>query len=313
MRGGVILSGLLHFSVLMAVVLGLPDLFKRDLEVAPPIAVEIASIDELTRPRPAPVPKPAPEIVEPEPEPEEIPEAPPPPPQPAASEPPPPPPEAPQQEAKLFDAAPPEPEPEPEPEPLPLPPEPKVEPEPEPKKEEPKVAPAPKPSKKPAVKLAKKPEPKKEEKKKKPEPDRLASILKNVEKLQEDTPTRRQPEPEQAAPQRASSISSQPMSVSEIDAVRQQIYPCWSPPVGAPNAEELAVEVRLFLNQDGSLRDARALDEGRMRRDRFYRAAADAAVRAVHRCTPLKKLPVKKYSEWSQMVLNFDPSEMLGQ
>lgn len=311
MRGGMISSTLLHLGVLVILVIGLPD-FGRDLEVAPPIPVEIATIDELTRPKPSKTPKPQPKAAEPE-EPQEIPEAPPPPPRQAAPPPPPPPAPAPEpQQAELPKPAPPEPAPEPEPEPLPLPePEAKPEPKEEVKKEEPKPQPpAPRPNRKPQVKLAQKPEKKKEE----PKVDQLAQILKDVEKLKEEEPaTRRERTQEPPRAQQQTSLSSLPMSLSEIDAVKQQIWPCWSPPVGAPQAEKLAVKIKLYLNQDGSLQRAQFVDGLRIGGDRFYRIAAEAAMRAVRRCTPLQRLPPKKYSEWREMTLNFDPSEILGQ
>ena len=311
MRGGMISSTLLHLAVLVVIAIGLPD-FGRDLEVAPPIPVEIATIDELTRPKPSETARPLPKAVEPPEEPQEIPQAPPPPPRQAAPPPPPPPAPAPpapepQQQAALPEPTPPAPEPEPEPLPLPEP-EAKPEPEEEAKEELKPEPPAPRPNRKPQVKLAKKPE-----KKEEPKVDPLASILQNVEKLKDEQPARRQEKTEEPRPQATAALPSQPMTVSERDAIMQQIIPCWNPPVGAPNAEELIVEISASLNQDGSLQRAQVVDGLRLGRDRFYRAAAEAALRAVKRCTPLQRLPVRKYSEWRQMTLVFDPSEMLGQ
>ena len=310
MRGGMIASTLMHLAVLVVLAIGLPD-FGRDLEVAPPIPVEIATIDELTRPKPSKTQKPEPKVAELE-EPQEIPDAPPPPPRQATPPPPPPPEPAPEppQEAKLPDPTPPEPTPEPEPEPLPLP-EPEAKPEPKEEVKKKAEPPAPRPNRKPRVKLAKKPETKK---KKEPEVSGLDQILKNVEQLKEDESARRRVQPkERSQPQQQVSLSSLPMSLSEIDAVKQQIWPCWSPPVGAPGAEKLAVKVKLWLNQDGSLQRAQIVDGLRLGGDRFYQVAAEAAMRAVRRCTPLQRLPPKKYSRWREMTLNFDPSEILGQ
>ena len=36
-----------------------------------------------------------------------------------------------------------------------------------------------------------------------------------------------------------------------------------------------------------------------------------SAVRAVHKCSPLKNLPPEKYGSWREMEINFDPKEML--
>ncbi|NBO19672.1 MAG: energy transducer TonB, partial [Proteobacteria bacterium] len=51
---------------------------------------------------------------------------------------------------------------------------------------------------------------------------------------------------------------------------------------------------------------------GKYQSDPFYRAAADAAVRAVQRCSPLTGLPSDKYETWKQMELRFDPKYMLN-
>ena len=50
-----------------------------------------------------------------------------------------------------------------------------------------------------------------------------------------------------------------------------------------------------------------------MIRDRFYRAAAESAMRAVQndKCSPLK-LPPDKYDRWKEITLTFDPSKMVG-
>ena len=106
----------------------------------------------------------------------------------------------------------------------------------------------------------------------------------------------------------------QPMTVSEIDAVKLQIRRCWILPAGANHAEGLVVKVRLFLHPDGSLsRQPEIVDAERMLKpgQEFYRAAAESAVRAVLKCEPLR-MPAKKYERWREMVLTFDPSEMLG-
>ena len=99
-----------------------------------------------------------------------------------------------------------------------------------------------------------------------------------------------------------------PFTLTETDAVMAQVAQCWNIPMGAPNDEAMIVELRVFLNSDGSLRRAEPVDKERLERDPFYRASAEAASRAVERCSPLK-LPSKKYEAWKEMVLVFDPGE----
>ena len=38
---------------------------------------------------------------------------------------------------------------------------------------------------------------------------------------------------------------------------------------------------------------------------------SDSALRAVHKCSPLKNLPIDKYGSWRAMELNFDPQDLL--
>ena len=121
----------------------------------------------------------------------------------------------------------------------------------------------------------------------------------------------------EAAPQKPekTQISRLGKSVtqSDKDAVRRQIERCWNPPVGAPKAENLIVDLRLEVNPDGTVRTVDVADSSRMNSDPYYRAAAESAVRAVlnPRCRKLK-LPPEKYEEWKILIIGFDPREMLG-
>ena len=51
-----------------------------------------------------------------------------------------------------------------------------------------------------------------------------------------------------------------------------------------------------------------------MKKDFFYRAVAESAVRSLQhpRCMPLE-LPLAQYDLWKDITFNFDPSEALGQ
>ena len=99
--------------------------------------------------------------------------------------------------------------------------------------------------------------------------------------------------------------------MSERDSVKRQIEPCWNVPAGARDAENLVVDIRLQLNSDGTVITAELVDSARAARDPFFRAASESALRAVlnPRCSPLR-LPPKKYEEWKNMVLSFNPRDM---
>jgi outer membrane biosynthesis protein TonB len=100
-----------------------------------------------------------------------------------------------------------------------------------------------------------------------------------------------------------------PLSVSEIDAIKRQIRPCWLADAAAKDLESLVVVIDVTMNEDGTVREARIAPETRIR-NASHRAAADRALRAVlnERCQPFR-LPPEKYARWRQMKLEFDPSD----
>ena len=66
------------------------------------------------------------------------------------------------------------------------------------------------------------------------------------------------------------------------------------------------------MNPDGSVQSASIEDQARYFSEPFFQSAADAAKRAVlnPRCNPIK-LPPDKYQVWREIVINFDPRELL--
>jgi len=309
MRRSVLLSSVLHVAVFAVAYYGLPELHDPAPMVDTPIMVEIVTVaDETNAPAPEPEAKPEPK---PEPEPEVKPE-----PKPE----PPPAPEPPKVEAKPEPAPAPPPEPEPEPEVAAVPePEAEVEKEPEPE-------PEPKPVMKPKApdQLAQ------EKPRRKPKPpDPFASVLKTVEDLKKQPQPRPEPEKTEKKPEKTESFEDQiakalqtprrtynprqPLTISEIDLVRQQLARCWNLPAGAKDADDLIIEIRTVMNPDGTVREARIQNQARMQGDPFFRAAAESALRAVlnPRCSPLR-LPPEKYDQWRTMTLTFNPKEMFG-
>jgi len=105
------------------------------------------------------------------------------------------------------------------------------------------------------------------------------------------------------------------MTVDLKDALLAQMRECWNPPVGAPNPEQLIVQVRVFLTQNGSLAQPPLLEpqtRAAAAANPYMRTAAEAALRAVSVCEPYKQLPVDKYDAWREIVMTFDPSRMAG-
>ena len=102
------------------------------------------------------------------------------------------------------------------------------------------------------------------------------------------------------------------LSLSEEDALRAQIFGCWSVPLGLPYDQDLLVRIKLQLKKDGTIMKSEILDHERMNRpdQRFYKVLAESALRAVRLCQPLK-VPPTGYDKWKDLQLNFNPTEML--
>ena len=102
------------------------------------------------------------------------------------------------------------------------------------------------------------------------------------------------------------------LTLSEEDALRAQIFGCWSVPLGLPYDEDLLVRIKLNLKKDGTIMKSEILDHQRMNRpgQKFYKVLAESALRAVRLCQPLK-VPPTGYDKWKDIQLNFNPMEML--
>lgn len=290
---GLACSVMLHILALVLMVFGLPHLLTPPREMDEPMVVEVETISEKTNPPPRQVEAPKPEE---QPTPPKQEETPPPPPQPKPPEPKPEPPKP--------DPTPPPPQPkppEPEPEPVPIP-----KPKPEPPKPDPKPAP-------PDLLKDIKPPPKKP-----PPPDDFDNLLKSVDKLRQPAkPETPQPQSTPAPAQKTvnsplTDAASQP-SASEKDYIASQIWPKWNVDLGAKGADTLQVAVKISILPDGRVTEARrVVDESRYTSDAFYRAAADAAVRAVLQASPLKVPPSRPdiFRNNPQLTINFDPRAM---
>lgn len=295
---GLACSIMLHALAVLLALFGLPHLMTPPKEIEEPMVVEVDTIAEKTAPPPRQVETPKPEEKPPEPPKQE--EAPPPAPTP-------PPPKPPEPTPVPPPPAPPPPQPkppEPEPDPVPVP---KPKPEP-PKPEPPKPAP-------PDLLKDLKPPPKKPP----PPPDDLDILKSSIDKLRQ---TPKPPSPTQAptpSPPAQKTVNSpltdlaaQP-TASEKDYIAAQIWPKWNVDLGAKGADTLQVAVKISILPDGRVTEARrVVDESRYAGDAYYRAAADAAVRAVLTASPLKVPPSRPdiFRNNPQMTINFDPRSM---
>lgn len=216
---------------------------------------------------------------------------------------------APRQKDEPPPLEPPKPEPpKPEPpKPEPKPPEPVKPPEPPKPEPTPEHKPEPKPEPKPKPPVPKKEPPKQQ--------DALASVLKNVAKMKNEQKQEKKPEPDKntppaPTPPQAPAMSER-LSMSEEDALRHQMAGCWNVPIGARDIETTSVEIYIEVGPDRVLKQAIVVDQARMRRDPFFRAVAESAMRALYNphCSPLA-LPPEKYDQWKEMIMNFNPRDM---
>ena len=102
------------------------------------------------------------------------------------------------------------------------------------------------------------------------------------------------------------------LTLSEEDALKAQIFGCWSIPLGLPYNENLLVRIKLKLKPDGTVSKTEILDHARMNKpgQGFYKVLAESALRAVKLCQPLR-VPTSGYERWKELQLNFDAREML--
>ena len=201
---------------------------------------------------------------------------------------------------------------------------------PKPPKQDFLVAPQPKKPKVPVKKVApkpapkpqpKKPQPKKEAPKPKDEPklaNPLKSLLASVDALEKETGNKSAT----ATIKEGTDVANMgieggtggsyfsELSISEIDAIAGRLRACWNLDPGAMGIKDMIIEVRVFLNKDGTVRDAKILDTSRYNSDKAFRSVAESARRAVYVCQPYSIFANRyadKYDIWKTMLLRFNP------
>ena len=186
------------------------------------------------------------------------------------------------------------------------------------KKEKPDAIPLPKDAKKKKKIKTKKQNPKKIEseikqvsefeKKELFDPDQIAAL---IDKSKVETAETMRKSDKTTQSQDKNFITSA-LTLSEEDALKAQIFGCWSIPLGLPYNENLLVRIKLKLKSDGTVIKSEILDHARMNTpgQGFYKVLAESALRAVRLCQPLR-VPTTGYERWKDLQLNFDANEML--
>ncbi|WP_138379065.1 cell envelope integrity protein TolA [Luteithermobacter gelatinilyticus] len=277
MRNALIISLVLHISVIAVAVVGLPSLrddrAETEMTVIP---VEVVRVADKTRLKPKPV---------------KVDEAK----------------DKPKEDAKKPErkTAPPPPEPPKLASSMPLP---DMKPKPKPEKKKPEPKPQIARASTPNVTPRAKPRP--------PSRFSSSRIAALLDKRREEQKTLGEMLKEKGyydQPQQISDLDLQQQTLSLADAIRRQVHNCWSIPAGAKNAEDLQVVIRINLTPDGKLaRPPKVKDQDRMHQpgQEFFRTAAESALRAVRKCEPYE-LPRDKYELWREIELIFDPKEVL--
>jgi colicin import membrane protein len=97
-----------------------------------------------------------------------------------------------------------------------------------------------------------------------------------------------------------------------IGIIKEQLEKCWNVPVALQGSQKPPVpSVRVALKQDGTLASQPSVVNASS--DPLFRVAADSALTATRRCTPLR-IPAQFapfYSDWRDVVVNFDARDVL--
>ena len=169
------------------------------------------------------------------------------------------------------------------------------------KKEEAKV-PKPKPRPKPRARAAPK-----------PKRDRVFDQSKIAALLDKRDPTRHAATGESlnsTASLGASRGTAKTLSQSEMDALRARLARLWNVQAGLEHPEELIVDIHIRLRPDKRLAaPPEIVTRGASPR---FRAAADAAVRAVLQAQPYDMLRPETYEVWKDIIVTFDPRQMFN-
>ena len=87
---------------------------------------------------------------------------------------------------------------------------------------------------------------------------------------------------------------------------------CWTPPPTMPEGDTYVAEIKVIFSPDGSLSARPVLLNPPA--DRAWRAHAESAMRAVHKCDPLK-VPAEYmpyFEQWKVETIHFDPRQTQG-
>jgi hypothetical protein len=98
------------------------------------------------------------------------------------------------------------------------------------------------------------------------------------------------------------------LSQSEIDALRERIRDCWSPPPGVDTNSNLYVSLRVLFKPDGSLAQMPVVVAGSA--SPLGPALAESGTRALLMCQPFTMLKPEHYAQWKDIIVDFNPRDL---
>lgn len=105
-------------------------------------------------------------------------------------------------------------------------------------------------------------------------------------------------------------LDSTPITITEIELLRNHIHSCLSLNVGVTDLRDIKPEILIKVNRDRTVNSSSIINKENLN-DPSFRIAAEASLRAVNdpNCSPLN-LPIGKYDQWKEIIFTFDYSWM---
>lgn len=98
------------------------------------------------------------------------------------------------------------------------------------------------------------------------------------------------------------------LSQTEIDALRERIRDCWSPPPGIDANSNIYISLRVLFKPDGSLAQMPVVVAGSA--SPMGPALAESGKRALLMCQPFTMLKPEHYSQWKDITVDFNPRDL---
>ena len=170
----------------------------------------------------------------------------------------------------------------------------------------------------PAPKPEKPKRPEKKEAKKTPSKPKELSFAESMKQALNDVKTEEPPSDlmrptADSSPDAADSEElAQAVGQDILSKFQNQLSGCWNVQAGSRDAASLIVSVRVDMNRDGTVEQAKIVDS-KAGGNRAIRVAEENALRAVldPRCQPFP-FPQDQYKTWKTILLRFDPRGLVG-